>query len=100
MSETISSRIPGDIGREVEEFMREENLDKSAAIRKLLKTGLGEWKRQRALKMLVEGEATFNRAAEIAGMNLWDFADFVRKSGGNWITSVENIRRDIEALEE
>lgn len=100
MSETISSRVPDEIRREVEEFMREENLDKSAAIRKLLKTGLGEWKKRRALKALEEGKATFNRAAEIAEMNLWDFADFVRKSGGDWITSVENIRRDIEAVGE
>lgn len=100
MSETISTRVPEGIGREVEEFMREERLDKSAAIRKLLRTGLGEWRKRRALKMLEEGEATFNRAAEIAGMNVWDFADLARKSGGNWVTSVERIRSDIEAAEE
>lgn len=97
MSETISTRVPEELRGEVEKFMEEENLDKSAAIRKLLKTGLGEWRKQRALTLLARGEVTFNKAAEIAGMNVWDFADLLRKSGRNWITFMQRIRSDVEA---
>jgi len=98
MSETISTRVPEEIRKEVEEFMKEENLDKSAAVRKLLKTGLGEWRKRRALTLLEKEEVSFNKAAEIAGMNLWDFADLLKKSGRNWITSMEKIRSDIETV--
>ncbi len=100
LSETISTRVPEEIRKEVEEFMKEENLDKSAAIRKLLKKGLGEWRKQRALILLEKEEVSFNKAAEIAGMNVWNFADLLKKSGKNWITSIERIRSDIEAVEE
>ncbi|KXB08283.1 hypothetical protein AKJ58_00350 [candidate division MSBL1 archaeon SCGC-AAA385D11] len=100
VSETISTRVPEEIRREVEEFMREEKLDKSAAIRKLLKTGLLEWRKQKALTLLEKGKVTFNKAAEIAGMSVWDFADLLRKGGGNWITSLERIKSDIQAAGE
>ena len=100
VSETISTRVPEETRKAVEEFMKKENLDKSAAIRKLLKTGLGEWKKQRAIAALKNGEVTFNKAAEIAEMDLWEFADLVRKSDENWINSVKRIKEDIEAAED
>lgn len=100
MSETISTRVSERTRKEVEKFMREEKLDKSAAIRKILKTGLEEWRKNEALAQLENGEVTFNEAAETAGMDVWSFANFVRKNGRNWIKSVERIRADLKAAEE
>jgi len=101
MSEiSISARIPKDVFQELETFMKEESLEKSASIRKLLAEGLQHWKEQRALKSLEEGKVTFLKAAEMAGVSAWDFADIVREKGAVWITSQKNILSDIEkALE-
>jgi len=100
MAEAISARVPKELEGGVEEFMRVEKLEKSAAVRKLLKTGLQEWKQRRALGLLERGEATFIEAAKIAGLDVWSFADLVRLSGVTWIKSVEKIKADIKAAAE
>lgn len=91
---TLSTRIPEDLEEEFEEFRKEEKLDKSVALRKLMSEGLEEWKRHRALKLLNEGRVTFSRAAEIADMNVWDFAELVRKEKITWVKD-ERVKEDI-----
>lgn len=100
MSGSISTRVPKEIEGELEEFMRAEKLGKSPAVRKLLRAGLEEWRKKRALELLERGEVTFNEAAEIAGLNVWSFADVVRRADVSWIKSVEKIRSDMEAAEQ
>lgn len=97
MSEiSISARIPHDVFQELETFMKEESLEKSASIRKLLAEGLQHWREQRALKSLEEGKVTYLKAAQMAGLSAWDFADIIRESGIVWIRSRKNIVSDIE----
>lgn len=97
---SISARIPEDILSELETFMKEESLEKSASIRKLLAEGLRHWKEQRAIKFLEEGKVTFLKAAEMSGISVWELADIVREKGIVWIKSEKYINRDIEkALE-
>lgn len=100
VAEAISTRIPKELEEGVEEFMQAEKLEKSAAVRKLLWTGLQEWKKKKALELLERGEITFTKAAEIAGLDVWSFADLVRRSGITWIKSVEKVKADIEAAAE
>ena len=97
---SISARIPEDVQKELETFMKEESLEKSASIRKLLAEGLQQWKEKRALKFLEEGKVTFLKAAEISGISVWELADIVRERGIVWIKSEKYITKDIEkALE-
>ncbi|MBN2488012.1 MAG: hypothetical protein JXA98_03200 [Methanosarcinaceae archaeon] len=93
---TISARIPEDVSKELEAFMKEESLEKSTSIRKLLAEGLQHWKEQRALKLLEEGKVTFLKAAEMSEISVWDLADIVREKGIVWIRSEKYISRDIE----
>ncbi|MEX2706800.1 MAG: UPF0175 family protein [Candidatus Freyrarchaeum guaymaensis] len=92
---TISSRISKKLARDLETYMREESLEKSASIRKLLSEALKNWKKERALKMLKEGRVSFVKAAEIAEMSVWEFADLIRKEDIVWIKSKEMIEKDI-----
>jgi predicted HTH domain antitoxin len=97
---SISARIPEDVLKELETFMKEESLEKSASIRKLLAEGLQHWKEQRTLKFLEEGNVTFLKAAEMSGISVWELADIVRERGIVWIKSEKYITKDIEkALE-
>lgn len=100
MTEAISTRVPKELEEGIEELMRAEKLEKSAAVRKLLRTGLEQWRQRRAIELLERGEVTFNKAAEIAGLDVWSFADLVRRSGVVWIKSVEAIKADIRAATE
>lgn len=93
---SVSARVPEDIFKELETFMKEESLEKSASIRKLLAEGLQHWKQQKALKSFEEGKVSFLKAAEMAGLSVWELADLVREKGIVWIKSEKFIRRDIE----
>lgn len=93
---TVSARIPEDVLKELETFMKEESLEKSASIRKLLSEGLQQWKEQQALKYLEEGKVSFLKAAEMSEISVWELADIVREKGIVWIKSEKYITEDIE----
>ena len=76
--------------------MKEESLEKSASVRKLLAEGLRHWKEERALKFLEKGKVSFLKASEMAGLSVWDFSDLVRDKGIVWVKSGKFIRSDIE----
>ncbi len=68
----------------------------SASIRKLLAEGLQHWKEQRALIALGDGKMSFLKAAQMAGLSVWDFADLVREKGIVWIKSEKFASSDIK----
>ncbi len=93
---TVSARIPKDMEEEVEQLMREEHLERSAAIRTLLHLGLERYRRERALRLLAEGKATLSRGAEVARMSVWEFADLVRERKIAWVA--DDVLEDLKDL--
>lgn len=93
---SVSARIPEEVFSELEIFMKEESLERSASIRKLLSDGLQKWKLEKALRSLEDGRVTFLKAAEMSGMTVWDFADVLREKGIVWIKSRKFIQHDLE----
>ena len=97
---SISARIPDYIYRDIETYMKDEHLEKSASIRKLLAEGVQHWKKERALRLLEEGKITLLKAAEMSGIPVWKLADIVQEKGIVWVRSEKYIAHDIEkALE-
>jgi len=94
---TISARVPDTLEADLEEFMEEENLDRSTAIRKLLAEGLDNWQQKRALELLEEGEVTLSRGAQLAGLSVWDFAALAREHDVVWVGR-EGLEDDLESL--
>ncbi len=83
---TVSARIPRDLEEELESMMREERLEKSSALRKLLHLGMEHYRKDRGLRLLSEGKVTFSKAAEIAGLNVWEFSDLVKDRKISWVS--------------
>lgn len=95
---TISVRVPEQVRKDLRSFERDEKLTQtSEAARKLLLIGLESWRKEKALKLLGRGEVTFSKAAQIAQLNVWDFAELVRERRVTWITNKEMILKDISA---
>ncbi|MFC7116586.1 UPF0175 family protein [Natronoarchaeum sp. GCM10025703] len=94
---TISARVPDELEAELEAYLEDESLDRSTAVRKLLSEGLEEWRREQALDQLSAGKITFNRAAELAGMSVWDFAQLAKEHDITWVAD-DHIDDDLEAL--
>ena len=81
----LAVRIPEEIEKEIQEVIEREGLDKATAVRTLLELGIGEWRRQTALELLRDGKVTFAKAAEIAKLSLWEFADLVKQRNIEWV---------------
>lgn len=82
----VSTRIPEELEADLEAYIDEENLDRSTAVRQLLTEGLDAWRTRRALSQLQKGEVSFTRAAELAGVSVWNFAKLVRDDDIDWVS--------------
>ncbi|NGM68736.1 hypothetical protein G6M89_06885 [Natronolimnobius sp. AArcel1] len=94
---TISARVPDDLESELEEYLEEERLDRSTAVRKLLSEGLDDWRRERALERLAAGETTLSKAADTAGLSVWEFAQLADERDVTWVSS-DHLESDLEEL--
>jgi len=96
----LAVRVPEEIEREILEAAEHEKLDKATVVRALLEMGIAEWRKKTALGLLQEGKVTFAKAAEMAKLSLWEFADLVKQRNIEWVRfTPEEIEKEAnEAL--
>lgn len=70
---------------------------RSTAVRKLLSEGLDDWRRERALERLAAGETTLSKAADTAGLSVWEFAQLADERDVTWVSS-DHLESDLEEL--
>ena len=81
----LAVRIPKEIEKEILEVVERAKLDKATVVRNLLELGIAEWRKQTALELLRDGKVTFAKAAEMAKLSLWEFADLVKQRNVEWV---------------
>jgi len=92
----LAVRIPAEVEKELLEIIEQENLDKATVVRNLLEMGIAEWRKQTALDFLREGKVTFAKAAEMAKLSLWEFADLVKQRNVEWVRyTSEEMEKEI-----
>lgn len=89
----MSARIPRELEKEVERLMREEHLEKSAALRKLLHLGIENYRLERALHGLGGGRFSLLKAAEEAGLSVWELLDEAARRRVAWVA--DDVLEDI-----
>ena len=93
----LAVRIPKEIEKEILEVVEREKLDKATAVRTLLEMGIVEWRKQTALELLRDGKVTFAKAAEMAKLSLWEFADLVKQRNVEWVRyTAEEIEKEFK----
>lgn len=65
--------------KELDEFMKIYDVDRSTAIRKLLEKSLDEWKIERSISEYMNGTVSLMKASEIAGLSIWELIDELQK---------------------
>lgn len=94
----LAVRIPKEIEKELLEVVERAKLDKATVVRNLLELGLAECRKQTALELLRDGKVTFAKAAEMAKLSLWEFADLVKQRNVEWVRfSPEEIEKELKA---
>ncbi|KPV62935.1 MAG: hypothetical protein AOA66_1125 [Candidatus Bathyarchaeota archaeon BA2] len=92
----LAVRIPEEIEKEILEVAEREKSDKATVVRTLLEIGIVEWRKQTALELLRDGKVTFAKAAEMAKLSLWEFADLVKQRNVEWVRyTPEEIEKEI-----
>ena len=97
MLKNIAARIPSELEEEIENFMKENGLDKSSAIRKILELGINEWKKERALELYKLRRVTLWKASQIAGISLREMIDELTNQNIPINITAKEIIEDIEA---
>lgn len=93
---TISTRIDEDILQEIEEIVRTQGIDRSDAIRQLIKIGIKEYKLRAALESLRERKITVWKAAEIAGITYREMLSKLKDHNVPFPITKESLISEIE----
>lgn len=86
----ITSRIPEEYVKDLEEFQEEENVNRAEAVRRLLTKAITEWKKERALILLRDHKITLRRAAAMADVTYVEMLE---------LASEIDVGLDLEELE-
>ncbi|MBD3228701.1 MAG: ribbon-helix-helix protein, CopG family [Candidatus Lokiarchaeota archaeon] len=73
MTKQMNLRLDEDLIKEFEELAKEENLDRSSLVRKILIEGLQQERLNFAIQKYILKEVSIERAAEIAHISLHEF---------------------------
>lgn len=95
---TISARIDREIAEEIEKVMQKKGIDRSAAVRELLRIGIQEYRLKEALELVSEGKITVWKAAEIAGLTYREMLDELREHNIAFPVAGEEIAREFEEI--
>lgn len=97
MGVTITTRVSKEIEKKIVLIAKEENLDKSTVIRRLLSDAIKKRHIEQALNEYREGSITLAKAARRAGVSLRKMMQLAAEAGIPFQYSVEDLRKDFEA---
>ncbi|MEI6675808.1 MAG: UPF0175 family protein [Verrucomicrobiota bacterium] len=70
---TVSTRLEAADLSLIQSLAELEGCDRATLIKSLVRNGLKNLRRERAVEAFRREEVTLSRAAELAGLSLWDF---------------------------
>jgi double-stranded uracil-DNA glycosylase len=99
-TEQMNIRLEADLVAALERVAREEALDRTTAVRRLLEQSIRQWELERAVRAYQRGEVSLGRAAEESGRTQWELMDALRGRGVAYPLTGEQGRERLVALAE
>lgn len=96
--ELVASRVPQDLVADLRKLEETEHLDRSTAIRRLLYTGIRDWKLEHAAKMYQENRVTLAKAAEEAGVSVREMMEYTRQKKIPMQYDLEDFEHDLKVI--
>jgi predicted HTH domain antitoxin len=97
LSETISLRLPRETVKKLRELADKEGKDRSTLIRELLEHGVKEKSLELAVELYRIGQVTGWKAAQLAGVSLWNFYKILSEKGVLIQYSEHDLEEDLKA---
>lgn len=97
---TISVRVDDGTLRDLE-FLREDTkADRSEVLRRLLDKAIKDAKLERAMGLLQQRKISIGKAAEIAGVTVYEIVEKMQKYGVHLGYTMDDLRRDLKRIVE
>ena len=94
----VGTRIPGELVRDLETIEKAEQSDRSTTLRKLLSKAIGDWKLEHYARLYGEGKISLARAADEAGVSLWEMMDYARSTKIPAQYDLEDFQDDLRRI--
>ena len=98
MAQTVSVRLSEESLREIDRLAARLKTDRSEALRRFIERGLREARLDDALDRLRKGKVSLGRAAEDAGVTLYEMLELVRQHHIPSGYGPEDLERDLREL--
>lgn len=93
---TVTTRIPADDEAALAELEAELSADRSEVLRRLIRQGLADWRRERALDRLREHAITLREAADQADLSYVEMLSLAAEEGIDIGYTLEDLETDLE----
>jgi len=91
----IATRVDEDMLAQIKEIEKETRADRAEVIRRLLDEGAKQYQLKKAIALLHDSKVTVSRAAEIAGMSIWDIIEVMRTKKIPIQYTVDDLRKSL-----
>lgn len=91
MKKPTTIRLSEDLLKEIDEFVQETHLDRSAYLREILQKGFSLDKQQRILQKYSSGELSLLEVCRALGWNPWEFFDKLKVSNFHVNVEIEDF---------
>lgn len=95
---TVTTRIPEDDEEALAELEREMSADRSEVLRRLIRHGLEDWRKEKALDRLRDHEITLRKAAELAGVSYLEMLTLAGEEGIDVGYTSADLERDLDRI--
>ncbi|KXB01993.1 hypothetical protein AKJ44_01645 [candidate division MSBL1 archaeon SCGC-AAA261F17] len=92
----IATRVDKDLLAQIKEIEREMKADRAEVIRRLLDEGIKKRQLDKAVTMLRDGKVTVSKAAEIAGVSIWEMMEVMREKQIPVPYDEEDLRKSLK----
>ncbi len=93
----INLRVSEEVASDLDQLAEQEHATRIDIARQILLEGVAERKRALALDLYRQGKASKSKAAELAGISLWELMDLIEREGAassyTLEAAVEEVRR-------
>lgn len=95
---TVTTRIPEDDEEALVELEEAMSADRSEVLRRLIREGLADWRKERALDRLREHEITLRKAADFADVSYAEMLMLAADEGIDVGYTTEDLERDLDRI--
>ena len=96
MSETICLRLSKETAKKLREIADNEEKDRSTLIREMLEQAIKEKNLEQVMELYRKGQITGWKAAQLAGISLWNFYKVLAEKGVLLQYSEHDLEEDLK----